>query len=146
MKGNTLYNVADPVNPQDVATKEYVDKMVNNVGKYVDEKNAYIKSEVDDFTKLLDYVKRSIDERSHIIMVHGSYCGPLIRGKHQFTFGRNENHNATTGFLIPQSGRIKKIKLRVVDRKKNENIIFFNINAYKKSGEEINLITNTCNI
>ena len=25
MKGNTLYNVADPVNPQDVATKEYAD-------------------------------------------------------------------------------------------------------------------------
>ena len=26
MKGNTLYNVASPVNPQDVATKEYTDK------------------------------------------------------------------------------------------------------------------------
>ena len=25
MRGNTLYNVADPVNPQDVATKEYAD-------------------------------------------------------------------------------------------------------------------------
>ena len=25
MKGNTLYNVADPVNPKDVATKEYAD-------------------------------------------------------------------------------------------------------------------------
>ena len=25
MKGNTIYNVADPVNPQDVVTKEYVD-------------------------------------------------------------------------------------------------------------------------
>ena len=27
MKGNTLYNFADPVNPQDVATKEYADKV-----------------------------------------------------------------------------------------------------------------------
>ena len=25
MKGNTLYNVTDPVNPQDVAKKEYAD-------------------------------------------------------------------------------------------------------------------------
>ena len=27
MRGNTIYNVADPVNPQDVATKEYADKV-----------------------------------------------------------------------------------------------------------------------
>ena len=38
MRGNTLYNVPDPVNPQDVATKEYVDKTVNNVS---DKKNLY---------------------------------------------------------------------------------------------------------
>ena len=38
MKGNTLNNVSDPANPQDVATKDYVDK----VGKSVDDKNAYI--------------------------------------------------------------------------------------------------------
>ena len=25
MRGNTLYNVSDPINPQDVATKEYAD-------------------------------------------------------------------------------------------------------------------------
>ena len=27
MRGNTLYNVSDPVNPQDVATKEYTDNI-----------------------------------------------------------------------------------------------------------------------
>ena len=27
MNGNTLYNVPDPVNPQDVATKEYADNV-----------------------------------------------------------------------------------------------------------------------
>ena len=27
MNGNTLYNVSDPVNPQNVATKEYADNL-----------------------------------------------------------------------------------------------------------------------
>ena len=27
MNGNTLYNVSDPVNPQDMATKEYADRV-----------------------------------------------------------------------------------------------------------------------
>ena len=27
MRGNTLYNVSDPVNPQDVATKKYADEV-----------------------------------------------------------------------------------------------------------------------
>ena len=27
MRGNTLYNVSDPVNPQDVGTKKYADKV-----------------------------------------------------------------------------------------------------------------------
>ena len=39
MRGNTIYNVADPVNPQDVATKEYTDKtnkaFVLYEGKYL---------------------------------------------------------------------------------------------------------------
>ena len=35
MKGNTLYNVSDPVNPQDVATKEYVDETVSNVSHII---------------------------------------------------------------------------------------------------------------
>ena len=76
MKGNTLYNVANPENCQDLATKEYA------------------------------------DNRPHIIAVHASYHGPLIRGKYQFTFGGNESHNATTGFLIPHPVRVRKVKMR----------------------------------
>ena len=38
MKGNTLTNVSDPVNPQDVATKEYTDK-VGGGGPFLKEKN-----------------------------------------------------------------------------------------------------------
>ena len=31
MKGNTLYNVSNPVNPRDPATKTYVDKAIKNL-------------------------------------------------------------------------------------------------------------------
>ena len=86
MNGNTLYNVPNPVNPQDVAMKEYADK------------------------------------RTHIIAVHARYCGPLKKGEYPFKFsGGNfktceeavakykDFKGSTTGFLIPHSGRIKKI-------------------------------------
>ena len=40
MKGNTLYNVSDPVNPQDVATKEYADN-VRGGGLFLKENDNY---------------------------------------------------------------------------------------------------------
>ena len=117
MNGYTLYNVSDPVNPQDVATKDYADKMVNNVGKYVDEKNAYIKSEVDDFTKLLEYVKKSTDERhdkkTYIIAVHSNYCSLLRKGEYQFVFGGN---------ITQPSGRVKRIKVKISHVEGIENL------------------------
>ena len=97
MNGNTLYNVPDPVNPQDVATKVYVDKTVSNVS----------------------------DKKTHIIAVHASYHGVLIKGKYQFTFGGNKAHNSTTGFLVPYSGRIRKIKMRTpISKESFEDRIF----------------------
>ena len=49
---------------------------------------------------------------SHIIALHASYHGPLIRGKYQFTFGGNESYSAVTGFSMLHSGQIKKMKLK----------------------------------
>ena len=54
-----------------------------------------------------------IDKSPHIISVHTHYYGSLIKDKYQFTFGENETYPALSGFLIPHSGRIKKIVSRV---------------------------------
>ena len=35
MRGNTLYNVSDPVNPQDVATKKYADEAGGVIPRFI---------------------------------------------------------------------------------------------------------------
>ena len=139
MNGNTLYNVSDPVNPQDVATKEYTDK-VRGGSPFFKENDNYKATHAINmaFKKLLnlhkptepydaatknyvDYVaetlkeslnNNTIDKSPHIMSVHTHYYGPLIKGKYQFTFGENEKSPIFSGFLIPHSGRIKKIAAR----------------------------------
>ena len=93
MRGNTLYNVADPVNPQDVATKEYADK----VG---------------------ETLKENL-RRKHIIAVNTYYCGNLYKGEYQFTFGGSACTALELGFLMPHSGHIIKIKSRVIGNDKD---------------------------
>ena len=46
MRGNTLYNVSYPKNPEDVATKDYADYVLFTIKDYVDYiNNNYIHSE-----------------------------------------------------------------------------------------------------
>ena len=107
MRGNTLYNVPDPVNPQDVATKEYVDDVGSNVS----------------------------DKKTHIIAVNASYHGDLIRFKYQFNFGEHKAYNSTTGFLVPHSGRIRKIKMRTPIKKES-----FEGRIFEKNRADISFI------
>ena len=122
MRGNTLYNVPDPVNPQDVATKEYADQ-VGGGSPFLKENGNYKATNTINmaYNKLLnlhkptepydaatkdyvDYVVETLKERSlntlkenlnknpHIIAVHTHYYGSLIKDKYQFTFGENDTY------------------------------------------------------
>ena len=132
MNGKTLYNVSDPVNPQDVVTKEYADKVgggslffketsnykathtidmtykkLINLHKPTEPYDAATKDYVDYVLETLkESLNNTIDKRPHIIMVHASYQGHLRKGEFQFAFGGN----SSSGFLLPHSGRIKKLE------------------------------------
>ena len=127
-----LLKLSTPLEPFEAATKEYVDD---------------VKEKVDD-------VKKMIDEKSHIIAVHASYHGKLIKDKYQLSFGGSTiNPNSSSGFLVPHSGRIKTIKLKTPYYGKKVGIddvgeiiegTFFTIVAIKNTGEVSNLERYEC--
>ena len=97
MASHTIENLGNPTKPKDAVTKEYVDN-----------------------TKGIDTIERNF---KHLITAHARYCGVLKRGEYQFNFSSGNFFKAceenvekyedfkgsTTGFLMPHSGRIKKI-------------------------------------
>ena len=144
MRGNTIYNVANPVNPQDVATKEYVDNVKGSGGgdsPFYKENDEYKTTHrvnmmfnklvnlhkpiepYDAVTKdYVDYNVETLKARTHIIAVNTRYCGVLKNGEYPFKFSNNnfgiceekierykDFKGLTSGFVMPQSGRIKKI-------------------------------------
>ena len=96
MRGNTLYNVPDPVNPQDVATKEYADQ-VGGSSPFLKENGNYKATHTinmaynklinlykptepyDDAKDYVDYVKSILNKRPHIISVNTHYYVILIK-------------------------------------------------------------------
>ena len=146
-----MENLPDPVDDKDAVNKKYIDGIVENltlkqglirenggfnlvdsyinmnfhnirnVGLPKDESDAVPRRFVDDMIK---EVEEKINKRKHLIAIHSSYTGPLIKNKEQFTFGGNDIKNEYTGFLMPHSGRFKKIKMKTSITKKNfEDVI-----------------------
>ena len=93
---------------------------IRNVGLPKDESDAVPRRFVDSMIK---EVEEKIGKLPHLITVNTSYCGPLKEGDYPFKFGGTnfvncEEELTTTlkfhkglpfGFVIPHSGRIKKI-------------------------------------
>ena len=143
MRGHTLYNVAEPVKSQDVATKDYAD---------------YIKASTQDYVNyIVKEIREKLDKRPQLITVTSSFTDVLRPNVYQFSFGGNDDQ----GFLIPHSGRIKKIVTRwhlkedfytmlLTDPKLFSPVFFFFFQIekyyveYDKGGEVSNTETYTC--
>ena len=134
-----MENLPDPVDDKDAVNKKYIDEIVENltlkqglirenggfnlvdsyinmnfhnirnVGLPKDESDAVPRRFVDSMIK---EIEEKIKKRSHIISTTTNYSGDLIKGEYQFSFGGEEGEKA--GFLIPQSGRIKDIKVEFI--------------------------------
>ena len=103
VRGNTLYNVSDPVNPQDVATKEYAD----NVG-------GKIKHLIVVHAWYCGPLKK--DEYPF------KFSGGNFKTCEEYVEKYKDFNGSTTGFLMAHSGRIKKIIV--------EGLNFLEINVF----------------
>ena len=134
-----MENLPDPVDEKDAVNKKYIDGIVENltlkqglvrenggfnlvdsyinmnfhnirnVGLPKDESDAVPRRFVDSMIK---EVEEKINKRKQLITTTTNYSGDLIKGEYQFSFGGEAGEKA--GFLIPQSGRIKDIKVEFI--------------------------------
>ena len=93
---------------------------IRNLGYPKNEADAVPRRFVQDVVK---EVEEKINKRKHLITVNTSYCGPLKEGDYPFKFGGNNIKDCEKeitsplqftkglpfGFVMPHSGRIKKI-------------------------------------
>ena len=96
---------------------------IRNVGLPKNENDAVPRKFVDSEIK---EVEEKINKRKQLITVHASYCGPLEEGEYPFKFGggnifenckelieetlyNDDIKSLISGFVMPHSGRIKKI-------------------------------------
>ena len=116
-----MLNLHKPTEPYDAVTKDYVDYVKSILNESLVRLNELYIS----INRTQEEIKEKFKKRTHIIAIHASYHVDLIRGEYQFTFGGSKNKN--TGFLIPHSGRIKKINAKIYHDEGNGNIHNINL-------------------
>ena len=103
MNGNTLYNVSDPLDPQDVATKEYTDNIrgVKWVKRKQDDTYA-IKKDLDMNDKRLKNIPHPVEDADVVNKIYADTLSdetrryvnsvkPFINQQHQYTATCNIN-------------------------------------------------------
>ena len=103
MRGNTLYNVSDPVNPQDVATKEYTDNIrgVKWVKRKQDGTYA-IRKDLDMNDKRLKNIRPPVEDADAVNKIYADTLSdetrryvnlvtPFVNQQHQYTATNNIN-------------------------------------------------------
>ena len=141
MNGNTLYNASDPVNPQDVATKEYTDyikfilhkniasltqlyitlyRTQEEINKTQQEINKRFDKTQEDINERitiiaqdfsLDYVRILSKYKTRIITTYVNYQGRSESGKYLFNFLNKKEMDNNIGCLMPCSGRVISFKI-----------------------------------
>ena len=157
-----MENLPDPVDDKDAVNKKYIDGIVENltlkqglirenggfnlvdsyinmnfhnirnVGLPKDESDAVPRRFVD---RMIKEVEEKINKRKHLITVSTYFCGKLIKGEYQFPFGGNVCEEA--GFLMPHSGRIKKVKLEIFGKLKKIGDYGYPHDVFHALGKEI---------
>ena len=129
MNFNRVRNIPYPHHNEDAVPRSFLENMINEV-------------------------EEKIKKRKHLIAVHTKYCGPLKSGDYPFKFGGGDNiencdekindwllnhriKGVINGFVMPHSGRIKKIiseSLTFLDKNKiiDKLINKFNQNQIKE--------------
>ena len=96
---------------------------IRNLGLPKDESDAVPRRFVDSEIRAVEEKIKKLEKTKHLIAVHARYCGPLKKGEYHFKFSGYKGlenceeiinqyedlKGSFTGFLMPQSGYIRKI-------------------------------------
>ena len=92
MNGNTLYNVPDPVNPQDVATKKYTDKRTHIIAAYASYHGDLIKGDYQfTFGGNSEKSYRKHDIYNGFLMPHSGYIKRFVLEDTGYKFYTSED-------------------------------------------------------